>query len=494
MLDLEADLLQLLADLADRLDRLLLLLPVCGQPVLVLLEVGELLFELLETFAGRFILLLAQRLALDLELHDPALDLIQLRGHRVDLHAQPRSRLVDEVDRLVGQEAVGDVAVREHRRRDQRRVLELHTVVNLVPLAETTQNADRHFDRRLADEHGLEAPLERRIFFDVLAILVERGGADGMQLAAGEHRLEHVGRVHRPFGRARADNGVQLVDEQDDLPLGIGHLFQDGLQPLFELTPVFRTGDQRAHVEGDDLLVLETFGHVLADDALREALDDRGLPDARFTYKDRVVLRPPREHLNDAPNLLVPADDRIQLALARELGQIATVLLECLVGRFRVLTRDALRSANARQRLQHLVAPDAALLQDLPDGGAPAFAGDREEQVLGADVLVLQPLRFLFRGVGHTTQPAGQADLRSAVRAWKLVQLGANLGCQRCRISVQLANDAWNDAFLLFEEHEQQVLGHYLGMPFAVRELLRAEDRLLRFLCVLVDVHPSRPI
>ena len=64
---------------------------------------------------------------------------------------------------------------------------------------------------------------------------------------------------------------------------GVGHLFQDGLQPLLELAPVFRTGDQRAHVEGDDLLLLETFGHVLADDALREALDDRGLPDTRFT-------------------------------------------------------------------------------------------------------------------------------------------------------------------------------------------------------------------
>ena len=42
-------------------------------------------------------------------------------GTRVDLDAQPRGRLVDQVDRLVGQEAVGDVAVaRAWRRRSGR--------------------------------------------------------------------------------------------------------------------------------------------------------------------------------------------------------------------------------------------------------------------------------------------------------------------------------------------------------------------------------------
>jgi hypothetical protein len=65
------------------------------------------------------VLLLAQRLALDLELHDAAVDLVDLRRHRVDLHPQPRRGLVDEIDRLVGQEAIGDVAVREDRGGDR---------------------------------------------------------------------------------------------------------------------------------------------------------------------------------------------------------------------------------------------------------------------------------------------------------------------------------------------------------------------------------------
>jgi hypothetical protein len=48
-------------------------------------------------------------------------------------------------------------------------------------------------------------------------LIVERGRADAAQLAARQRRLEHVGRVHGAFGRARADQRVQLVDEQHDV-------------------------------------------------------------------------------------------------------------------------------------------------------------------------------------------------------------------------------------------------------------------------------------
>ena len=215
---------------------------------------------------------------------------VELRRHRVDLHAQPRGRLVDQVDGLVGQEPVGDVAVRQHRRRHQRRVLELDAVVDLVALAQAAQDADRVFDRRLADHHRLEPPLERGVLLDVLAVLVERGRADGVQLAARQHRLEHVRGVHRSFGRAGADDRVQLVDEQDDLPGGVGDFLQHRLEPLLELAAVLGAGDQRAHVERDDLLVLQTLGHVLADDALGEAFDDGGLADAGLADEHRVVL------------------------------------------------------------------------------------------------------------------------------------------------------------------------------------------------------------
>ena len=347
-LDLEAHLLELLLQLAPGEDRLLLLLPVAGEAVLLLLQVGELLLELLQPFLRRLVGLLPQRLALDLELHDPALDLVELRRHRVDLHAQARRRLVDEVDRLVGQEAIGDVAIRQHGRGHERGVLELDAVMDLVALAQAAQDADRVLDGRLADHDRLEAPLERGVLLDVLAVLVERRRADGVQLAARQHRLQHVRRVHRAFGGAGADDGVQLVDEENHLAGGVRDFLEHRLQPLLELAAVLRAGDERAHVERDDLLVLQALRHVLPDDALRQAFDDGGLADAGLADEHRVVLGAARQHLDHAPDLVVAADDRIELALARELGEVAAVALERLIRALGVLARDALRAAHGR--------------------------------------------------------------------------------------------------------------------------------------------------
>ena len=127
------------------------------------------------------------------------------------------------------------------------------------------------------DEDLLEAPLERGVLLDVLAVLVERGRADHAQLAAGEHRLDHVAGVDRALGAAGADDRVQLVDEGDDLAVAVGDLLEDGLHALLELAAVLGAGDHRADVERDEALVAQALGHVALDDAAGQALGDGGL-------------------------------------------------------------------------------------------------------------------------------------------------------------------------------------------------------------------------
>ena len=143
----------------------------------------------------------------------------------------------------------------------------------------------------LADEDLLEAALEGRVLLDPLAVLVERGRADHVQLAAGQHRLEHVAGVHRGVAAgAGADHGVQLVDERDDLAAGVLDLLEHGLEPLLELAAVLRAGDHRGQVEAEHPAALERVGHVAGDDALGEPLDDGGLADAGLADQHRVVL------------------------------------------------------------------------------------------------------------------------------------------------------------------------------------------------------------
>ena len=93
----------------------------------------------------------------------------------------------------------------------------------LVALAQALEDLDGVGHGGLFDHDLLEATLEGGVLLEVLAVLVERGGADHVQLTAGEHRLEHVARVHRALGGAGADDGVQFVDEENDLALRVAH-------------------------------------------------------------------------------------------------------------------------------------------------------------------------------------------------------------------------------------------------------------------------------
>ena len=85
----------------------------------------------------------------------------------------------------------------------------------LVALPDAVQDLDRLLDGRLVDQDRLEAALQGGVLLDVLAVLVQGGGADGLQLAARQRRLQDVGRVDGALGRAGAHQRVQLVDEQD---------------------------------------------------------------------------------------------------------------------------------------------------------------------------------------------------------------------------------------------------------------------------------------
>ena len=185
--------------------------------------------------------------------------------------------------------------------------------------------------RRLVDEDRLEAAGEGGVLLDMLAVFVERGRADAVQLAARQRRLQQVRRVHRAVGLAGADQRVHLVDEEDDAAGGRGDLRQHGLQPLLELAAIFRAGDQRAHVERHQLLVLQRLRHVAIDDAQRQAFGDGRLADAGLADQHGIVLGAARQHLDGAADLLVAADDRIELAGAGVGGEVARVFLQRVI-------------------------------------------------------------------------------------------------------------------------------------------------------------------
>ena len=183
---------------------------------------------------------------------------------------------------------------------------------------------------------------------------------------------------------------MQLVDEQDDLALGAGDLLEDCLEPLLELAPVLGASDKRAEVERDDATLLQPLGHVAADDSLRETLGDRRLANARFSDEDGVVLGAAREHLDDAPNLLVTSDDGVELAGARGLGEVTAVLLERLILALGVLIGHALVAADIGHGLVETLAADAVGLEKRARLAADRVVQHGNQEMLGRDEFVLE--------------------------------------------------------------------------------------------------------
>ena len=168
----------------------------------------------------------------------------------------------------------------------------------------------------------LEAALQRRIALEVLLVFRPGGGGHGADLATGQCGLEQVGGIRTAGFATGADQRVRLVDEQDDLFLGLAHRLQHVLQALLELTLHAGAGLQQAEVEDLDTGIAQLRWHRAAGDAQGQALDQGRLAHARLADEDGIVLAPAAEDVEHHPDLLVPAQHRVQPALAGLRGQI----------------------------------------------------------------------------------------------------------------------------------------------------------------------------
>ena len=409
--------------------------------------------------------------------------------------AQPDARrgLVDQVDRLVRQVPVGDVAARQVGRRFDRLVADGDLVVLLVPLADPHQDVDGLLERRLLDHDRLEAPFQRRVTLDVLAVLVEGRRADALELAAGQRRLEDVRRVDRALGRARADKRVELVDEEHRV-VRVAQLLDDLLEPLLELAAVLGAGHERADVEGEDALVQQDVRHVAGHDPMREALRDGRLADARLADERRVVLRLAAEDLDDPLDLLLAADDRIELVGAGGLREVDAERVDGggLAGALRLLRGTGGRAL--RQDADHLVADLVQVHAETLEhacGDPLAFADEAEQQVLRADVVVTEATRLVDRQFDHALRARGQPDLahdRTVTAADDELDGSAHLR----ELDVHVLEHARGNTLALADEAQEQmlradvvvveplrfVLSKRQDLASAVRELVEAIHRI----------------
>jgi hypothetical protein len=423
---------------------------------------------------GRLLeVLVADGLLLELvHLGDLLVELADVRRGRHRLQAQARAGLVDHVDRLVGQEAAVDELDRQVDRGLEGLVGVAHLVVVLVALGQAVEDGDRVVAVRRLDHHRLEAALEGAVLLDELAVLVEGGRADALDLAARQGGLEDVGGVDRALGAAGADQRVQLVDEQDHV-LRPAHLGHHRLDALLELAAVLRAGDHHRQVEDHDALVVQHLGGLAVDDALGQALDDGGLADAGLAEQHRVVLGAARQDLDDALDLVGAADHRVELAVARAFGQVAAEGVEG--GRLRLagLRRGASRLGGgvvlglvllgdrAAEDLDDLLADllelDAEGHEDV-GGDALLLAQQGEQQVLGADVVVAELGGLLEGQLDDLLRARREGDLHGGLVGRPSLDDLLDLAADAVEVDVHGLEHTRGDAVTLLDQAEQDVL------------------------------------
>src|SRR5258708_4951140 len=383
------ELFDLLFQLANFADGFLFGLPARFSAAGVFAQLGELFFNLYAALFGVSIALFEQRLALDFELHDAALDFINFHGERIDLHAEAGGRFVNQVDGLVRQEAVGDVTVRKGCGRKNGGVFDAHAMVHLITLLQSAQDRDGIFDRGLFDQNRLKAALQGGIFLDIFLVFIERRGANGAQLTSSQRGLEHVGGIHGAFRGAGAHQRVQFVDEQNNLSFGFGNFFQDSFQPVFKFAAEFRSRDQGCQIQGHQALGLQDVRNVSGNNSLRQPFDDGGFAHTGLANQHRVVLGAASKNLHDAADFLVAAYDWVEFGAPRKFGQITRVFFESGVGGFGILRGYALRSTNARESLQNCFVRSTLFFEQL-SGGIAVLPGNGQEHMFRGNVFVLE--------------------------------------------------------------------------------------------------------
>src|SRR5699024_5530554 len=126
---------------------------------------------------------------------------------------------------------------------------------------------------------------------------------------------EEVARVHAALSAAGAYNVMELIDKEEDPALALLDFIENGLQPLLKLPPVFSPGDEGAHIQSENGLVLQALRHIAVKNPLGQSLHHGGFAHAGLTDEHRVILGLTAKDLDGMTDLRVTTNDRVQLPL-----------------------------------------------------------------------------------------------------------------------------------------------------------------------------------
>ena len=266
---------------------------------------------------------------------------------------------------------------------------------DFVSFFQSTKDGNGIFYCWLIYHDWLETTCQCSIFLNVLTVLVQCSCTDTVQFTSGKHRFQHVSCVHRAVCLTGSDDQMKLIDEEDDLTLALLHFFENGFETFLEFTTVLRTCNQGSHIQGKNLLILQSFRDITCDDSLCQAFDRCCLTDTRLTDQYWVVLGLTGKDTDNVTDLRVTSDNRIKFLVSCLLDKIFAVFVQGIVSCFRVVADNSLVASHGRKCLEKSFSGDTKFVEDLLHARA-WLCQQRQEQMLNGNIFVSHCLCFVL--------------------------------------------------------------------------------------------------
>ena len=197
----------------------------------------------------------------------------------------------------------------------------------LVTGFDIIQDFHGFLDRSRFHQHFLETTLQSSVFFNILAILVQSCRTDTLNLSASQRRFQHIGSIQATSGTSGTHDRVDLVDEQNDIPV-LRQLGENRLHSLLELSTVFRTCHDRSNIQRNDTFVKQHAGNFLLHDPQCQSLGNSRFTDTRITDQHRIVLLPAAQYLSQPFDLPVTSHDRIERSFFCSFRDVDTEIIQ----------------------------------------------------------------------------------------------------------------------------------------------------------------------
>ena len=347
---------------------------------------------------------------LDFEVVDLAQGVFDHRRRGVLSEREARACGVHYADGFVRKLAACEIAMGELCGGADRFVKNSHVVVFLERANDAAQHDHALFFGGLFDFDNLEAASKRGIFFEEFFVFGPGGGGDRAQFAASQCRLEKIRGIALPCRAAGADHGVGFVNEENDGRRRGFHLFDQPLEAILEFAFDAGASLQEREIERADGDVLERRRNIACCNTQRKTFDDGGLAHARFTGEDGIVLTATSKNVDDLADLVIAAEDGVDLPGFGIRREIDRELIEILLLPGRGNACSALRQAFA--------ADGNGLCRFLIFGRTGDDVPEIIMKRLGADFLKLardfahEPRKIA--GAGNRENTEAGADLRGA--------------------------------------------------------------------------------